>query len=222
MISRIGVPEIPSPLFYNISLSCAKFIRSIMLKIIFNFLLRFHGWTVDPVVPKETQHCVMIAAPHTSNWDFYYMKLAFYVLDVPMKFTVKREWTRFPFGIFMNPLGAVGVDRRPKVPGEKRKSLVDAMVGIIKSRDRIAMVIPPEGTRSLRKEWKIGFYYTAVKANVPITCGYLDFKNKRAGVAPFAVFPTGDIKKDLQPINEFYKDMKGKFPEKFSLDERYV
>jgi len=193
-----------------------------MLKIFFKFLLRLHGWTVDPITPKEAQHCVMIAAPHTTNWDFYFMRLAFYVLDIPMKFTVKREWTRFPFGIFMNPLGAVGVDRRPKVPGEKRKSLVDAMVDIITSRDRIAMVIPPEGTRSLRKEWKMGFYYTALKAKVPITFGYLDFENKRAGVGDVVVFPTGNIEKDIKPINDFYRNIKGKFPEKFSLDERYI
>lgn len=192
-----------------------------MLKFIGRLLLKLHGWKVNENVPKEAQRCVMIAAPHTTNWDFYYMRIAFLVLGIPMKATIKDFWTQFPFGLIIKPLGGLGINRRPKNPNEPRKSYVEQMASFFEEYDKIAMVVAAEGTRSLVTEWKLGFYHTAKLANVPITFGYLDFKKKEAGVGG-AIYPTDDMEADLKKVMEFYKNIAPKYPEKFSLDLRYA
>jgi len=184
------------------------------------FLLKLHGWTLDTTIPKESDRSVMIAAPHTTNWDFYFMMLAFWGLKVPVRFTIKDTWTKFPFGLITKPIGAIAIDRRPKQPGQPRKSYVESMIDIFKKHDRIAVAVTPEGTRALRTEWKMGFYHTAVGASVPITFGYLDYKEKKCGVGG-VVYPTGNIAEDFKVINDFYRNIHPKFPELWSLDQRY-
>lgn len=191
-----------------------------MGKLIAKFLLGLSGWKVNPIVPQAAQHCVMIAAPHTTNWDFYYTRLAFYILDIPMKVAIKDFWVKPPFGWFVKPLGGIGIDRSPKKEGEARKSYVEAMADVINANERIAMVIAPEGTRKLVTEWRTGFYHTALLANAPITFGYLDYAKKEAGVGGF-VQPSGDMQKDLEVVMDFYRNISGKFPDQFSLDIRF-
>jgi 1-acyl-sn-glycerol-3-phosphate acyltransferase len=192
-----------------------------MGKIIAKFLLKISGWKLNSNVPKEANHCVMIAAPHTTNWDFYYTRLAFYILNIPMKVAIKDFWVKFPFGLLVKPLGGIGVNRSPKQPGEKRKSMIEAMADVIKVNDEIAMVIAIEGTRKAVKRWRMGFYHTAVAANVPITFGYLDYEKKEAGVGGY-IYPTGDIKKDMREILDFYQNIAPKHLNMFLLDERFV
>jgi len=185
------------------------------------FLLKLHGWTIYPdTYPPGTLRSVMIAAPHTSNWDFYYMMLTFIGLKIPVRFTIKESWTRFPFGLITKPLGAIAIDRTPKTPGGERPSYVEGMIDIFNKNEKMVVVVTPEGTRSLRTQWKRGFYFTAIGAKVPITFGYLDFKLKRTGVGGI-IHPTGDVEADFKVINAFYKDIHPKHEEKWSLDERY-
>jgi 1-acyl-sn-glycerol-3-phosphate acyltransferase len=82
------------------------------------------------------------------------------------------------------------------------------------------MLITPEGTRSLRTQWKTGFYHIAVAANVPIALGYCDYAKKEAGVAKL-VYPSGDMKKDMREIMAFYKHIVPKNPANFSIDVNY-
>ena len=188
--------------------------------IVGKFLLFLAGWKVNPVYPKEAQRCVMIAAPHTSNWDAYFVMISFMAMGIPVKFTIKNDWMRFPFGMIIRSLGGLGIDRSPKKPGEIRKSQVEIMADLIKERDRIAMVVAIEGTRSPTTKWRQGFYYTAIKAEVPITFGYLDYKKKEAGVGG-PLYPSGDFDADMKIITEFYRNIAPKYPEMFKLDERY-
>jgi 1-acyl-sn-glycerol-3-phosphate acyltransferase len=192
-----------------------------MFKLFARFLLKLHGWKVNKVVPKEAQKCVMIAAPHTTNWDFYYMRIAFAILDIPMKATIKDFWTQFPFGLIILPLGGLGINRKPKKPNEPRKSYVEQMAAFFNDYDRIAMVVAAEGTRSLVTEWKLGFYHTAKMANVPITFGYLDYEKKEAGVGG-AIHLTDNMEADLKNIMDFYKNIAPKYPEKYSVDVRFA
>ena len=185
------------------------------------FIFKLIGWKVDWTHADQCQHCVMIAAPHTSNWDFILMRLAFFILGIPMKATIKDFWTQFPFGLVIKPLGGIGINRRPKKTGEERPSMVDLMVDLLNTNERIAMIVTPEGTRSKRTKWKTGFYHTAVKANVPIAFGYLDFGKKVAGVGGL-LHPTGDIDADMKTITAFYKTITPKHPELYAMDERYV
>lgn len=193
-----------------------------MGKFIAKIWLALAGWKVNMTVPKEANHCVMIAAPHTTNWDFIYVRLAFYILEIPMKVAIKDYWTKiFFFGWMIRAMGGIGINRNPRKPGEKRRSMIDAMADVVEETDKIAMVIAIEGTRQPVKRWKLGFYHTALKANAPITFGYLDYEKKEAGVGG-AIYPTGDVEADMKVILDFYKTITPKFPEKFILDERYV
>ncbi|MCO5233462.1 MAG: 1-acyl-sn-glycerol-3-phosphate acyltransferase [Chitinophagales bacterium] len=191
-----------------------------ILKFIFYILYRLKGWGMEGVVPKEAQKCVMIASPHTSNWDIVFASAAFQEMKIPLKFTIKKEWFRFPFNLLIGPLGGIPIDRSPKVPGEKRLSMVDAMANIFQGRESIAVMVTPEGTRKRTEQWKTGFWYTAKQAGVPICLGYLDYKKKRAGVG-MVIWPT-DIEKDMATMMEFYDQITPCYPEKFSLDPRYT
>jgi len=190
-----------------------------VLKAIVKLIFKMLGWKVNYSYPPEAKRCVLIAAPHTTNWDGFYLRLGMWLLDIPMKFTIKDDWTKFPLGGLVKALGGMGIDRSGN--SKQKVSYVDQMVKLIQDNESIAMVVAAEGTRSLRKRWKMGFYHTAMKAEVPLCFGYLDYDKKEAGIGGMLV-PTGDIEADMKVINNFYKDIKGKYPEKFSLDERYI
>lgn len=193
-----------------------------MLKSIAKFILRLHGWRVNTDAPPEAQHCVMTAAPHTTNWDMYFMRMSLFALGIPVRFTIKSFWTKFPMGLIMKPLGALGIDRRGNAKERGAESYVEQMQGFFKKHDRIAVVVTPEGTRSPQKKWKTGFYYVAVGANVPITFGYLDYKKKEAGVGKVPLYPSGNKNADMKILVDFYRNIPPKYPEKFVLDERYA
>ena len=188
-----------------------------MLKALAALFFRLTGWSINWNLPKEVQRCVMIAAPHTSNWDLVYSRLAFYQMGIPLRFTIKKEWMVFPVGGFMRALGAIGIDRTPKNPGEERPSMTDAMADLFSKNKELVVMVTPEGTRKLRTEWKSGFYTVAVKAGVPVGLGYLDYAKKEAGVGKM-VYPSGDREKDLREIMDFYRDIRGRHPENFSVD----
>lgn len=179
------------------------------------------GWKFNNKLPKDIPQCVMIAAPHTSNWDSLYTKLAFIVMDIPVKITIKGSYMNFPFGYFVRAMGGIGIDRRPKEEGQQRQSMVQAMVALFKTNPRLVMLVTPEGTRARQKQWKTGFYHVAVQAGVPIALAYMDYTKKETGVGKI-IYPTGDMDKDMREIMAFYKDIQGKFPQNFSLDERFV
>ncbi len=192
-----------------------------ILKLIFRFFFWMNGWTVDTNTPDGTDRCVMIASPHTSNWDLPYMVRAFEILGIPLRFTIKNDWTKGPFGGMIEGVGGIGIDRSPKKPGEERLSMVEAMANLFTNNNNIAVVVTPEGTRGLRTEWKTGFYHVAVKAGVPIALGYLDYSKKEAGVG-MIIHPSGDMEADLRKIMAFYNTKTAKHPEKFSVDQRYL
>lgn len=148
----------------------------------------------------------MIAAPHTSNWDFFYARCAFYIMGIDLRYTIKKEAMVGPLGWWLGKMGALPVDR------SKNNSLVSQMVNILNSSERMVIMITPEGTRKYQPRWRKGFYHTAVEARVPIVLGYLDYSIKEAGVGPI-FYPTGDADKDIEEIMAFYRTKKGKYPE---------
>lgn len=173
-------------------------------------ILWLGGWTVSAKLPKNIKKAVMIAAPHTSNWDFIWARAAFFIMGIPVRFTVKKELLKFPLNLILNPLGAIGIDRNPK--GQKKQSMTEAMTNLFNQHDQLVVLVTPEGTRSYQPEWKTGFYRVAEAANVPILCGYLDYENKIAGVGP-SFEAKGNMHENLEKIMDFYRPIKGKFPE---------
>jgi len=156
----------------------------------------------------------MIAAPHTSNWDFFYARAAFFLLGIPVKTTIKKEAMFFPMNLVLKFFGVIPIDRNKKNGGLSRKnSMVDAMVQLFEERDELVIMITPEGTRKYVPRWKTGFYHVAKRANVPIVLGYLDYKKKHAGIGP-VVYPGDNIDQDLKTIMDFYRGVTGKYPEK--------
>jgi 1-acyl-sn-glycerol-3-phosphate acyltransferase len=165
------------------------------------------GWEIEGQKPTEKKY-VLIAAPHTSNWDLPLMLGIGYVLDVRVSWMGKHTLFEPPFGAFFKWLGGIPVDRR------SRQDLVQQMVDIFAEREELALAVPPEGTRSRTKYWKSGFYYIAKGAKVPIALGFLDFKRRVGGFGPM-VMPSDDMEADIEKIRAFYATITGKFPEDF-------
>lgn len=184
--------------------------------------LKLTGWKLEgPAPPEVFEKCVMICAPHTTNWDFPTTVAIMNSLGVDAKYAVKKELLRFPLGGILRKMGCIPINRKPRKEGEKRQSTVEAIADLFNHHDKLCLMIAAEGTRSLRTEWKTGFYYIALKANVPICLGYLDYPSKTGGI-PKVVYPTGDIDADMKEIMDFFSDKTGLYPEQFSVDQRYA
>jgi 1-acyl-sn-glycerol-3-phosphate acyltransferase len=179
------------------------------------WLFRLKGWKVASVPPAELKKGVMIGAPHTSNWDFILMVGACEMMGIGQpRFTIKKEWMVIPFRWVLGPLGAVPIDRSAKRAGDKRPSMVDLMAEQVREANEIILLVTPEGTRSRVSRWKMGFYYVALKAEVPIMLSYLDYAKKEAGSGE-VFYPTGDAEADLRKIWNFYNTITPKHPDKF-------
>ena len=184
----------------------------------FKLLFKLGGWRIVHYLPEEIKKCVVIVAPHTSNWDFMYGMGALKFMKLNPRFAIKKEWIRFPFKRLMSSLGALPINRDPgKNLGEK-KGTVEAMADLFSNHEKLRLLITPEGTRSLVTKWKTGFYYVALKANVPLALGYMDYEKRECGIDKL-IYPSGDYKADMKQVMDFYKNIKGKNPENFAVDK---
>ena len=163
------------------------------------------GWKVEGETPTA-ERTVIIAAPHTSNWDFVYLLAAAMVLKVRICWLGKQELFRPPFGGIMRALGGIAVDR------SRNTDLVRQVARHLHDHAPISVVVPPSGTRSKAKHWRTGFYHIAQAADAEIVCGYLDYRRKVAGLG-HRFMPTGDIAADMEPLREFYAPITARFPE---------
>lgn len=185
-------------------------------------IMKIFGWKIDKDFPKNLKRCVLIAAPHTSNWDFLFAIATFRIMKIDIKFTIKEEWTRFPFGIITKPLGAIGINRKPKTTGDMRKSMVESMSDLYQKNKDLVLIVTAEGTRAKVDEWKSGFYHIAKNAQVPIALGYLNYKEKIAGIGKDLIFPSDSLENDMKKIMMFYSNAQPKIPKNFALDHRYI
>jgi 1-acyl-sn-glycerol-3-phosphate acyltransferase len=177
-----------------------------------NIVLRIFGWNTTGAIPEGINKAVMIVAPHTSYWDFVIGRLTFWGSKVKIRILIKKEVFVFPLGILLKKLGGLPVDRG------KKNNMIDEVVRLFDEAESLVVVITPEGTRRLVRQWKRGFYMIAMAANVPIALGYIDYATKTGGVGPL-IYPSGDFDKDMEFINEFYHNKTGRHPEKFNLSE---
>ncbi len=181
-----------------------------MKKKIARFILRLFGWTVIIKLPADTKSYVTIMAPHTSNWDFLIGWLGYMSIGVDSKYLVKKEAFFFPLGKLLTAMGAIPVDRRAST------NIVHQVGDMYKKTGNLVITITPEGTRSLNRNWKRGFYYIAELAHVPLAFGFLDYKNKTGGIGGM-LMPTGNYEADMKIIEAFYCEKTARYPEKFSL-----
>jgi len=146
--------------------------------------------------------CVMIASPHTSNWDFPLTLAMAQVSGVKITWLGKAQLFRGPMGPIMRRLGGIAVQR------EAAGGMVASLVAEFAARDRLCLVVPAEGTRSHSEYWKSGFYRIAAEAHVPVLCGYVDRSTRSGGFGP-AVTITGDVTADMDNIRAFYAGKTG-------------
>lgn len=172
------------------------------------FLLRVTGWKKEGKLP-EIPKFVVIAAPHTSNWDFPLTLMLAFAFRLKVYWMGKHTLFRGIMGPICRWLGGIEVDRRQST------NLVAQSVERFRTSEALAMIIPPEGTRKKVRYWKTGFYHIAHGAGVPILLGFMDYRRKVGGVGPL-FHPTGDIERDMAEIRAFYEGITGKRPDQWS------
>ena len=182
-----------------------------MKKKLSQFVLKLMGWKVTNIIP-EVPKCVIAVAPHTSNFDFIIGKLAYTSIGRTANFLIKKSWFVFPFNIFFNSIGGIPVDRK------RNTSVTDTLAAEFKKRDKFQLAITPEGTRKRVKEWKKGFYFISLKANVPIVLVGLDYARKTVSFLD-TFYPTGEVEADMAIIQSKFAGIQGKHLDRSTISK---
>jgi len=174
----------------------------------FSFLKVF-GWRLEGRLP-DVDKLVVIAAPHTSNWDLPVLLSLAFALGVKACWLGKHTLFRRPFGFLFRWMGGIPVYRSAS------QNTVAQSVEMFRNSEKLILTIPPEGTRSKVSHWKTRFYYIALGAEIPIAMAFIDYKRKASGVGP-TLYPTGNIEADMEVIRNFYANVTAKYPDKAGL-----
>ena len=170
-------------------------------------ILRMFGWSFFGDKLK-VEKCVLVAAPHTTNWDFPLMLLFGRLLQLKYFWLGKHTL----FGGFMGPmmrsLGGIPVDRA------KKNDYVFSLSEEIRKQAKCILIIPPEGTRSYTNYWKTGFIQIAKSASIPIILAKLDYSKKSL---EFSVPIHSGLSRAqiMQKAREFYKGVVPLRPKNF-------
>jgi 1-acyl-sn-glycerol-3-phosphate acyltransferase len=179
------------------------------MKGICSFILRLTGWKITGLTNFPAK-CVICVAPHTSNWDLLLGLVAYKSMGRKASFLIKKEWFFFPMNFVFGALGGIPVDR------SRKSSLTEQLAEVYARKETFQLAITPEATRKLNTEWKRGFYYIAMAAQVPIVVAALDYGKKEVDCKAI-LEPTGDADADIDKIKSYYKNVTARHPEYFSL-----
>ncbi len=175
-----------------------------VLRHISGLLLKIAGWRVVGPLPDLRKYLV-IAAFHTSNWDFVIGVCAAFILRIRPYWIGKDNLFIPPFDRFFRRLGGLPIDR------SRSQNMVERTIRVFREHQDLVIALAPEGTRKKIAYWKSGFYRIAVGAGVPIVLAFIDYPSKSCGIGG-VIHPTGDLKTDMSRIREFYSRFSGKFP----------
>jgi len=175
------------------------------MKYISRLLLKMLGWQIDLQLPQAKKY-VLIAYPHTSNWDFIYGMLAKWAMEMPLNWVAKESLFWGPLRPLFIAMGGVPINR------SQSGGFISKNIELFQSREQFVLGLMPEGTRSKTDCFKAGFYHIANGANVPIALAYLDYKTKSIGVGE-VINTTGDINRDFEKIKVFYENATGLHPQ---------
>ncbi len=181
------------------------------------WLVQLCGWHFDPIDVKERPevlHCVVAVAPHTSIADFFVGPAMLFKAGAKPRIFIKKEFFNIFTNWVMRRVGAVAVDR-----GNRHNNLVEKAVEVLKREQDACIVITPEGTRKAVKRLHRGFYEIAMRAEVPIVLGYMDFKTKTMGYGP-TIYPSGDFDADVEQMLAFFKPIHAKNPKGWGWGEK--
>src|SRR5262249_19738484 len=180
-------------------------ISPLMLSLAFS-ILKIFGWRLEGRLPDVDKH-VVIAAPHTSNWDLPVLLSVAFALRVKACWLGKHTLFRWPYGFLFRWMGGIPVYRSAS------HNMVAQSVEMFRNSESLILTIPPEGTRGKVSHWKTGFYYIALGAETPIAMAFIDYKRKASGIGP-TLYPTGDIEADMEIIRNFYVNVTATYPDK--------
>lgn len=171
-------------------------------------LLRLCGWRIEGELPQLAK-CVIVFAPHTSNWDFFYGMAAALALDLNANWLGKHTLFRLrPLNWILTKMGGVPVDR------EHPDGIIETLLDESLSREQFLIGITPEGTRSPVMHWKTGAWHIAYRAGIPILPGRIEYPEKTIRIlAPFMV--SGDTEHEMLRISSLYSAEQARHPHKF-------
>lgn len=176
-----------------------------MLRMIARLIIRLCRWETIGEVPAIDK-AVFIAAPHTSNWDGFWLLVYKVAIDVDVRFLGKHTLFWWPLGSILRAFGAIPIDRR------KASNIVPQLISTFESEDKLFLALSPEGTRKWIPYWKTGFYRIADAANVPIVLAFIDYEKRQMGIGPMLP-PQTSLEDTLTAIREFYAPFAGRRPE---------
>ena len=176
------------------------------------WFLRIFGWKVEGVVPpiSGNENLILIAGPHTSNWDGVFGFAAILGLDAKITFFGKYTLFNKPIlGRFLKYMGGIPVDKSK--PG---RGLTDVAIENMKKLNGSLIAMSPEGTRAKTEKMKSGFLRIAKAVEGQIFLGAFDFGNKKILLDKF-YNPSGNIEKDLAWVREYFMQYQAKRPENY-------
>lgn len=181
---------------------------STVLERVARTLLRWSGWRLVGKAPSVPR-CVIIFAPHTSNWDFPLLLCVRFAYGRPVAYLAKDTLFRFPVAGILRWTGAVPVERT------ERHALVRTLTQAFRERSQLWLAMSPEGTRAKTDHWKSGFYHVAREAGVPLLLAFIDAARRECGLGDLIEL-SGDVDADLARLRTFYSSKIGIRPERAS------
>ncbi|MCT3920574.1 glycerol acyltransferase [Elizabethkingia anophelis] len=184
-----------------------------MKKFIGSTLLKLLGWKVklDGDL-KNLDRCILVEAPHTSNWDYLLGIMVYWKYGKCLKVIIKDSHTKAFYGGIIKSIGAIGIDRSQK------NDLINVIAREFE-KDDFSLVITPEGSRSYAKKWKLGFYHMALQAKVPIVLASGDYKYKEIKIGHMISYEdltTRSFESVMDEIENYFKDINAKYPENYN------
>lgn len=175
-----------------------------LFRLLARLLLEVGGWQLRGAPPRAGKF-VVIAYPHTSNWDVPFTLAISLLFDLKIHWMGKSSLFRGPAGPLMKWLGGIPIELR------QSRNVVRQMIDAFDASDELIVVIAPEASRGPVARWRSGFYRIAEGAGVPIVLGFLDFYRREGGYLD-TFEPSGDLERDLAEIRSAYRGIEGKYP----------
>lgn len=178
-----------------------------MMQYIGKFILRIFGWKLTGALPVQPKKYILIAAPHTSNMDFFMALPIMWAMGLKSKqYLIKKEVFIGPIGWILKKTGGIPVDRK-----NNTSEFVESLKRLFNAKKDFTLVFAPEGTRSYTKKWKTGFYRIAKSCDLPIVCAKIDYKEKYIQFSA-PLYPSKDMNKDFEIMEKYYEGAHAKHP----------
>lgn len=165
-------------------------------------ILRLGGWRVIGTFP-DIPRLVLIAAPHSSNWDGIWGMAAKMALGFDARILGKDSLFWWPLSVVLRRLGVIPLDR------SKPRGVVEQSIELIRQSPQLWFALAPEGTRKPVQQWKAGFLKIAHGAGVPVLMAYFHYPDRTIGIGPL-FHTTGDLPADMAAIRAWYRPWQGK------------